>query len=54
MDRFVRALFEGQPNVETKALLGARSLLGRPHDPIAASGDHHPIEFDHAARKFPG
>ena len=52
MDGFVGALLEGQPDVETEAVLAASSTLGRAHDPVAAASDDHVIVRDHLAREF--
>ena len=54
VDDFVRALLEGQADVQTEAVFAAGAALRRAHDAIAAAGDHHVSVLAHLAREFLG
>ena len=52
VDGFVRALLEGQTDVETETVLAAGAALRRAHDAVAAAGDDHVILRHHQAREL--
>ncbi len=46
-DDRIRALLEGQHNIDPEAVLAAGALLARAHDPVGAPGnDHKPFPDD--------
>ena len=52
VDRLVRRLLEGQPDVQSEAVLAARATLRCAHDAVAAAGHDHVAALAHLASKF--
>jgi hypothetical protein len=51
VDDLICFLLERQPDIQSETALSAGPSLGRPHNPIAASGDDHESALTHFLSK---